>query len=92
MIGHGGFQPISPEKHVLTFLWFVGHEAASFRDVADRFDVSLSALHSIVKRMSMFISGMAKKVIKDPTEDEKGATKTFYLNREGFPDIIGEYI
>ncbi|XP_029171609.1 uncharacterized protein LOC114940972 [Nylanderia fulva] len=40
--GNGGFKVVSAEKHILTFLWFAGHQSASFRDVADRFDLSLT--------------------------------------------------
>ncbi|KAM0735065.1 hypothetical protein ACS0PU_011178 [Formica fusca] len=33
---------ITAEKHILCYLWFVGHESASYRDVADRFGVTIT--------------------------------------------------
>ncbi|CAH1988140.1 unnamed protein product [Acanthoscelides obtectus] len=43
-----GFQRIYSEKCILAFLWFTSNEGAIFRDVADRFDLSMSTLHGIV--------------------------------------------
>ncbi|KAJ8876716.1 hypothetical protein PR048_021163 [Dryococelus australis] len=45
---NGGYQPISPEKHILAFLWFVGHQTDSYRDAADRFDITTSSLHEVL--------------------------------------------
>ncbi|XP_046387094.1 putative nuclease HARBI1 [Ischnura elegans] len=87
--GHGGFEPVSAQKHVLAYLWFVGHEAAGYRDVADRFNVSLSTLNCIIKRINNFILGMAPILMKEPSNEEKNATKRHFLEGKGFPDVIG---
>jgi hypothetical protein len=78
---------ITPEKHMLVFLWFAGHQTSSFRDVADRFDISLSSLHAIITRVSGFLSYMAGNVIKWPTPEERQMTMA-----KGFPNIIGRYV
>nr|CAD7598319.1 unnamed protein product [Timema genevievae] len=44
----GGPQALSAKKHFLVFLWFVEHQTASYRDVADIFNVSLSTLYELV--------------------------------------------
>lgn len=31
-----------PELHILIFLWFSGHECASFRDIANCFDITIT--------------------------------------------------
>lgn len=80
---------IDPQKHVLIFLWFSGHETSSYRDVADRFDVCLSSLHDVITRMITFLSSLASEFIKFSNIHEKQATKTFYHQRKGFPNIIG---
>ncbi|KAI4455750.1 hypothetical protein MML48_9g00000302 [Holotrichia oblita] len=43
----GDSEKISPLKAITVFLWFAANEAASFRDVADRFDIAKRSLHKI---------------------------------------------
>lgn len=38
----------------LLFLWYIGHQTASFRDVADMFDVSKSSLERIIVQNKYF--------------------------------------
>lgn len=83
---------ITAEKHILCYLWFVGHETASYRDVADRFGITLSALHNIITRVTTFILSLARDIIKYPTLAEKEETVAFYFKRKGFPGIIGNVI
>ncbi|KAI4468069.1 hypothetical protein MML48_2g00013127 [Holotrichia oblita] len=87
--GHGGFQPLSAQRYILIFLWFVGHEAASYRDVADRFGITLAGLYNILTRVADFILTMKSDVIRLPNNIEKDRTKQHYLEQKGFPGIIG---
>lgn len=80
---------ITAEKHILCYLWFVGHKSASYRDVADRFGVTLNSLYNIITRVTQFIMLLAPNVIKYPTLAEKEETATFYRETKGFPRIIG---
>ncbi|XP_032688009.1 protein ALP1-like [Odontomachus brunneus] len=80
---------ITAEKHILCYLWFVGHESASYRDVADRFDVTLNSLYNIISRVTQFIMLLAPNIIKYPTLAEKEESATFYRAKNGYPRIIG---
>ncbi|KAL1508996.1 hypothetical protein ABEB36_003805 [Hypothenemus hampei] len=75
-------------EYVLVFLWYAGHEAIGFRDVADRFDISLSTLHKIIYRMTYFISNMSYQIIKWPSEEEKPIIEENF-RRKGFPGVLG---
>lgn len=80
---------ITAEKHILCFLWFVGHQTSSYRDVADRFGITISALYYIISRVTEFLISIAPNVIKYPTAAEKRETSTYYEETKGFPGIIG---
>jgi len=87
--GHAGYETISPQKHILSFLWFVGHQSASYRDVADRFGLTISALYNVISRVSNFLLSVAPTIIRFPTLQEKQATQDFYYREKRFPGIIG---
>lgn len=86
---HAGYEPISPEKHIITFLWYVGHESAGYRDVADRFGITISALYNVISRVTNFLIFLAPNVIRFPTLQEREATKQFFLQQKRFPGVIG---
>lgn len=77
------------EKQILMFLWYAGHEACSFRDVGDRFNLALSTVHEIIKRITTFISNMAESVIIWPNNSGKAATAAYFYQKKGFPGVIG---
>lgn len=66
----------------------MGHQSASYRDVADRFGVTISTLHKIITRVTNFILSLAPNMIKYPTQLEKQET-TAYYRVKGFPGAIG---
>ncbi|XP_011700942.1 PREDICTED: putative nuclease HARBI1 [Wasmannia auropunctata] len=80
---------ITAEKHILCYLWFVGHESASYRDVADRFGISISTLYNVITRVTEFIMSLAPNIIRYPTSAEKEETSTYFFQEKGFPGIIG---
>lgn len=55
--------PLSPEKHILTLLLFVGHISSNYRDVADHFGITLSTLFDVVTRVADFLISIAPTVI-----------------------------
>lgn len=69
-------------------MWFIGHQTASFRDVADRFNITLSSLHRIVRRMVYFFSSMSPEIIKWPNDEEKTRIAEGFAS-SGFPNVIG---
>jgi len=81
---------ITAEKHVLTYLWFVG-QTASYRNVTDRFGVTLSALFNIIIRVPDFLLSMVAIIIRLPSAlAEMIATQQYYRTRTGFPGVIGK--
>lgn len=84
----GDSEKISPLKMLTVFLWFASNEAASFRVVADRFGITKSSLHKIVKRVTYFLSNLSPEIIKWPTDQEKVAIEQFFAEKE-FPGVIG---
>ena len=73
---------------MVIFLWYLGHQTASFRDVADRFDVTISSLHRVIRRVSTFLSNLSPQFITWPTADEKRTIEE-HFRENGFPNVIG---
>lgn len=84
----GGRPPIPPHKQIYCFLWFVGHQVASYNEVTDKFDVSKSALHNIITKVSDFLGDIAPEFIKWPSEQEIEITKQHFKNKYNFNDVI----
>ncbi|KAE9521354.1 hypothetical protein AGLY_018246 [Aphis glycines] len=83
--------PLSPEKHMLSFLWFVGHQSSSYRDVADRFGITLSAFIAsnkmeFVKIMLLLLAVVMPFISTQTTISElqggENNTKPFHLEIE----------
>lgn len=75
----------------MVFLWFAGHQTTSYRDVADRFDISISSLFDILTRVISFLSALSNDIIKFPSPQDRELTKQYYNLKRGFPNIIGKY-
>lgn len=76
-------------QHVYIFLWYAGHQTSSYRDVADRFNITISALFRVIKRVEYFLSNLAPEVITWPNVVEKNEIELFFRQKNGFPGIIG---
>ncbi|XP_026467282.1 putative nuclease HARBI1 [Ctenocephalides felis] len=85
---YGIYEKISALHQVQIFLWFAGHESASYRDVSDRFDITLSSLHRIIRRVTSFLSCISSEFIKWPNHEEKLLIAEGFLQK-GFPNVIG---
>lgn len=72
----------------MTYLWYLGHESAGYRDVADRFDITISTLHAIITRVTNFLMQIAPHIIRFPTLREKEETIAHFLQVKQFPGII----
>lgn len=79
---------ITSLKIILSFLWFASNEAASLRDVSDRFGITISSLHKIVRRVTYFLSNLSEEVIKWPTHEERILIEGHFREND-FPGIIG---
>lgn len=73
---------------ILIFLWYIGHATSSFRDVGDRFNVTISSLSRIIRRITIFLSNLSVEIIKWPNEVEKRTIEE-HFRTNGFPNIIG---
>lgn len=66
----------------------MGHQTASYRDVADRFNVTISTINRVITRVTFFLSNLSPQIIKWPNGNEKRvAEEHFRTNR--FPNVIG---
>lgn len=79
---------IGPERHLLAFLWFAGHQTASYRDVADRFNLSLAGLYDLISRVTHFLISISELVICAPNVERKQQTKNYYSEAKKFPGVI----
>jgi len=86
---HAEEEKVTSEKHILCYLWFVGHESGSYRDIADRFGIAISTLYHIITRVTDFIMSLAPNIIRYPTQVEKEETMAHFLEKKGFPGVIG---
>lgn len=84
----GGNGKLSAYDQTLIFLWFAGHATSSFRDVGDRFDITISCLFYVLRRMIYFLSGISATVIKWPSDVEKVNIES-HFREKGFPGVIG---
>ncbi|XP_030764836.1 putative nuclease HARBI1 [Sitophilus oryzae] len=83
-----GFPRIGAPKCLCVFVWYATHEAASFRDVSDRFNIAVSTLHNIIYNVAHFLSYKSNEIITWPTEQEKVGIEQDFLEM-GFPGVIG---
>lgn len=80
---------LSEEVHMLVFLWFAGHEACSFRDLSDRFNLCISSISLIIERVTMFLSSLSPEIIKWPNAQKKEETSKYFANKCLFSKAIG---
>ncbi|XP_037952257.1 putative nuclease HARBI1 [Teleopsis dalmanni] len=83
---------ISADTHIALFLWFAGHRECSFRDIANRFHISISTVSAIISRVTHFISSLSDAVIKWPNYTEKLTSSAFFAAQHiggSFEEAIG---
>lgn len=66
----------------------MGHQTASFRDLGDRFNITISSVNRIIHRLTLFLSNLSPEVIKWPSEAEEEISEQHFINN-GFPNVIG---
>lgn len=84
-----GMLRLSPEKCLWTFCWYATHEAASFRDVSDRFNIAISTLYNIIGKVGLFLSHKSPTVITWPTSQDEKNLILEEFSQKGFPGVIG---
>lgn len=71
-----GRLPFTPEIHILKFLWFVSHQSSSYRDVADRFGITISGQFDVITRVTDFLISISPTIIKHPNTEDKNKKQT----------------
>jgi hypothetical protein len=87
-VNKSGRKIISAEKAFLLCVWYLSNQE-SFRQVADRFDVTLSSAHRCVRRVLTFVLSMKKQVIKWPSGDEEAQVTEGFWRKKGINNMIG---
>ncbi|XP_019890568.1 uncharacterized protein LOC101892548 [Musca domestica] len=80
---------LSSDDHLAIFLWFAGHEGCSFRDLSNRFNVTISTVSRVIVRVTSFLSDLSQQVIKWPTAAEKEASSQYFQTTCGVSGVIG---
>lgn len=84
----GGSKPITDETSVLLALWYFAN-TESFRQVSDRFNVSLSSAHRCLERVVNFLLSKKSDFIKWPSEVEAKRNSNQFKKKNGIDHIIG---
>ncbi|XP_050506273.1 putative nuclease HARBI1 isoform X2 [Diabrotica virgifera virgifera] len=84
----GDSEKVTPLKFLMVFLWYIGNEAESFRNVGDRFNLTKSTVFKVVRRVSYFLSNLAPEVIKWPRNEEKVEIEQHFSEHD-LPGVIG---
>lgn len=84
----GGWPGISAEKAVLLTIWYLAN-TETFRQISDRFNVTLSCAHRIVTLVTEFIVSISKNYINWP--DARSAQKDciHFGRKQGIQNIVG---
>lgn len=87
---HGGFPSVTPRKQLEVALWALG-TMESFRQVADRFDISRSTCHGIFKRVVHALAiDIGKDIIKWPSGSRlQHVIDGFNKKSRGYNGIVG---
>ncbi|KAJ8683335.1 hypothetical protein QAD02_019127 [Eretmocerus hayati] len=84
-----GLPKIPPHQQMYCFLYFVGHQAATYEETTDRFDLSADTVFNIITRVADFIGSYAPDLITWPTEEESQETQAYYEEKNGIPGVEG---
>lgn len=82
----------SSAKSLAIFIWFCGHECVSYRNISNLFNVSISTVHSIIRRTISFLSSLATRYIGWPTVEEMRKESEHHMKKFEIPSIIGKNI
>jgi hypothetical protein len=74
-----GRDPIPPEKQVLIHLWMMANGEETTRQVADRFDVTMSSCGRVLRKVNAAVLSMLPRYIKWPNGKTKLCFSQLYL-------------
>ncbi|KAK5648074.1 hypothetical protein RI129_002966 [Pyrocoelia pectoralis] len=79
---------ISAEKAFLIALWYLSNDE-TFREVSDRFNVTLSSVHRSLNRVLQFLLSLKTVVIRWPTDKEMSVITEAFRLKKGIENVIG---
>lgn len=78
----------SETKSVLLCLWYLANKE-SFRQISDRFNVSMSSAYRVLVRVISFICDLRQEYIKWPDNNGKRQSSEEFQKKQGFNGVIG---
>lgn len=69
-------------------LWYLSNNEG-FRQISDRFNVSLSTAHKSITRVMDFLLRLRNKYIVWPNKEEKSKISNYFETKKGFKNCIG---
>ncbi|XP_045483122.1 uncharacterized protein LOC123688582 [Harmonia axyridis] len=79
---------IPSDKAVLLTIWYLSN-TETFRQISDRFNLSLSSAHRTFFRVIDFLLNLRSEFIRWPTDQEKIQISSEFSKKQGFAGVIG---
>lgn len=83
-----GRRRVTAEKSFLLTIWYLSNRE-TFREIADRFNVSLSSAYRCLNRTLNFILSIRNDYIKWPNQDTAAKISAHFKRMQGIEDILG---
>ncbi|XP_031351370.1 putative nuclease HARBI1 [Photinus pyralis] len=84
----GGWNHITAEKAIYITIWYLSN-METFRQISDRFDVTLSCAHHVINVVLDFLVNNSSKFIKWPSEQEAKEEAYYFEKKKGIANVIG---
>lgn len=83
-----GRENVTPEKSVLLTIWYLANRN-SFREIADRFGLSMSTTHNCLTRVIEFLCSIKEEIIKWPNIQRRRTIQNAFASNDGIEGAIG---
>lgn len=83
-----GRNKISTEKALYMTLWYLGNQE-TYRQIADRFDVTKSAAHNTIRIIVEYLVSVSPTYIKWPSSAEMNALSDVFAEMQNIHGIVG---
>ena len=87
-IYRGGFEPVPPEKQLLTFLWYAANQDSQ-REIAVLFDVGEWYVNTAVKNVAEVWCTRVNQYIKMPNNDREDEISSSFESICGISNMVG---
>jgi hypothetical protein len=83
-----GREKICAEKAILMTVWYLSN-CETFRQIADRFNVTKSSAHRIIEKIVKYIISIGKRFVKWPNNERKDVVRRGFKNITGINNVLG---